>query len=58
MCRPDGRHVLNNQGTDDYVLTFMYIGKIPVENGTPEETEEEAKEALEEANLLENDQKL
>lgn len=21
MCRPDGRHVLNNQGTDDYVLT-------------------------------------
>ena len=32
---------------------FMYIGKIPVENGTPEETEEEAKEALEEANLLE-----
>ena len=36
---------------------FMYIGKIPVENGTPEETEE-AKEALEEANLLENDQKL
>lgn len=37
---------------------FMYIGKIPVENGTPEETEEEAKEALEEANLLENDQKL
>ena len=22
---------------------FMYIGKIPVENGTPEETEEEAK---------------
>ena len=22
MCRPDGRHVLNNQGTDDYVLTF------------------------------------
>ena len=37
---------------------FMYIGKIPVENGTPEETEEEAKEALEVANLLENDQKL
>lgn len=28
MCRPDGRHVLNNQGTDDYVLTIfkkMYI---------------------------------
>lgn len=24
MCRPDGRHVLNNQGTDDYVLT-MYL---------------------------------
>ena len=22
MCRPDGRHVLNNQGTDDYVLTI------------------------------------
>ena len=22
MCRPDGRHVLNNQGTDDYVLTL------------------------------------
>lgn len=22
MCRPDGRHVLNNQGTDDYVLTM------------------------------------
>ena len=20
-CRPSGRHVLNNQGTDDYVLT-------------------------------------
>ena len=30
---------------------FMYIGKIPVENGTPEETEEEAKEALEEAGI-------
>lgn len=25
MCRPDGRHVLNNQGTDDYVLTFPAI---------------------------------
>lgn len=26
MCRPDGRHVLNNQGTDDYVLTkYMKI---------------------------------
>ena len=26
MCRPDGRHVLNNQGTDDYVLTvFAHI---------------------------------
>ena len=37
---------------------FMYIGKIPVENGTPEEVEEEAEEALEEAALLENDQKL
>ena len=37
---------------------FMYIGKIPVENGTPEEIEEEAEEALEEATLLENDQKL
>lgn len=25
MCRPDGRHVLNNQGTDDYVLTnFLF----------------------------------
>jgi uncharacterized metal-binding protein len=24
MCRPDGRHVLNNQGTDDYVLTKSY----------------------------------
>ena len=23
MCRPDGRHVLNNQGTDDYVLTLQ-----------------------------------
>ena len=23
MCRPDGRHVLNNQGTDDYVLTIL-----------------------------------
>ena len=23
MCRPDGRHVLNNQGTDDYVLTLF-----------------------------------
>lgn len=22
---PDGRRVLNNQGTDDYVLTFKYI---------------------------------
>ena len=37
---------------------FMYIGKIPVENGTPEEIEEEAEEALEEVTLLENDQKL
>lgn len=37
---------------------FMYIGKISVENGTPEEIEEEAEEALEEATLLENDQKL
>ena len=25
MCRPDGRHVLNNQGTDDYVLTIEAI---------------------------------
>ena len=44
--------------TTDCGTPVMYIGKIPVENGTPEETEEEAKEALEEANLLENDQKL
>ena len=26
MCRPDGRHVLNNQGTDDYVLTLEAAG--------------------------------
>ena len=26
MCRPDGRHVLNNQGTDDYVLTLFLSG--------------------------------
>ena len=25
MCRPDGRHVLNNQGTDDYVLTRFQL---------------------------------
>lgn len=25
MCRPDGRHVLNNQGTDDYVLTMQLV---------------------------------
>ena len=37
---------------------FMHIGKIPVLNGTPEEIEEEAEEALEEAVLLENDQKI
>ena len=24
-CRPDGRHVLNNQGTDDYVLTDIEL---------------------------------
>jgi hypothetical protein len=25
---PDGRHVLNNQGTDDYVLTqFLFLSK-------------------------------
>ena len=41
-----------------YRICTIDCGKIPVENGTPEETEEEAKEALEEANLLENDQKL
>lgn len=29
MCRPDGRHVLNNQGTDDYVLTkFLPSGNL------------------------------
>lgn len=28
MCRPDGRHVLNNQGTDDYVLTFDHINAL------------------------------
>ena len=27
MCRPDGRHVLNNQGTDDYVLTLQCLLK-------------------------------
>lgn len=32
MCRPDGRHVLNNQGTDDYVLTFLGANK-RFENG-------------------------
>ena len=32
MCRPDGRHVLNNQGTDDYVLTFKHkIAFVPFE---------------------------
>ena len=30
MCRPDGRHVLNNQGTDDYVLTFDEVNEEPV----------------------------
>ena len=30
MCRPDGRHVLNNQGTDDYVLTNKE--QIPFDN--------------------------
>lgn len=24
---PDGRHVLNNQGTDDYVLTLYVVMK-------------------------------
>ena len=23
MCRPDGRLILKNQGTDDYVLTII-----------------------------------
>ena len=32
--------------------------EFPYDDSIPEETEEEAKEALEEANLLENDQKL
>ena len=33
MCRPDGRHVLNNQGTDDYVLTKDHIEEIQQSSG-------------------------
>lgn len=32
MCRPDGRHVLNNQGTDDYVLTMDRGNEVIEEN--------------------------
>ena len=42
MCRPDGRHVLNNQGTDDYVLTNML--RIGICDDIREEVEKQEKQ--------------